>query len=173
KGASHSNIPYMAVSSVADPVADIQAVQRALFNKPGDAFLISLESKEHFISDPAIDLSFDWILPFLETYLKGKTDYQEMLTKGSSIESSVANTLIMANTDQFTHINETFDAIESILPEMFPSAGSTLNLDNIIYRSYPDNMYLAVYANELYWLSSGQVTALGPLMYWWSMLADN
>lgn len=170
RGASHSNIPYMAVSSAADPVADIQAVQRALNQKPGDAFIVSLESKEHYISDPAIDLSFDWILPFLETYLKGKPDYQDLLTKGSNIESSVASTLIMANTDQFTYINETFDAIESILPEMFPSAGSTLNLDNIFHRSYPDNRYLAVYANELYLVDSTGAHPLGPVMYWWSEL---
>ncbi|MFW5730841.1 MAG: hypothetical protein ACOCV7_04255 [Desulfonatronovibrionaceae bacterium] len=170
QGARQAHIPYMAVSSLFDPVADIQAVERALNQKPGDAFLVSLDSHKHYLSDPAIDLSFKWILAFMDTYLQAKPDNEYLLTPGNSLESSVGNSLTLARTDSLSYINETFDAVEALVPDLLPPA-TTQELDEILFRSYPGHNYLAVYSHELYWISQSRAAPLGPLMYWWSMLA--
>lgn len=171
QGADNVHQPYLAYSSAADGLADIDTVSSVLDNKPGSTYLVQVENEEHWISEEATENAFEWSLLFLNAHLKGDPEAQDALAKSSSIKSPVTNSMVMSRPVSQKYTQELFELIENLLPDSFQPGQSTQVTDGIIFRYYPlIEAYLASYSNELYYLDSAGVHPLGPVMYWWSQL---
>jgi hypothetical protein len=171
RGAHDVHAPFLAVSSAEDTIADMDMVQKVLSYKPGSRYLVQLENEEHWLSDEAVDSAFQWGLTFLKAHLKGNSAAQELLQPGTSLGGPVPNTLVQARPVPLQYNNDVFHWAEALLPNVLIPDGPTRQLQGILYRHYPaNNIFLASYANELYWLDHTGVSSLGPVMYWWSAL---
>jgi hypothetical protein len=171
RGAHNVHNPFLAISSAEDTISDIAMVQKVLSHKPGSWYLVQLDNEEHWLSNEAVDSAFQWGLTFLKAHLKGNPTAQGLLQPGTSLGGPVPNTLVQARPVPLQYNDDVFHWAEALLPDVLIPGGYTRQLRGIQYRYYPaHNIFLASYANELYWLDHTGVSSLGPVMYWWSAL---
>lgn len=172
QGCQDIHLPYLAYSSSADHVSDIDMVKSILKTKPGSHYLVQIEGEDHWLSDEAVDNGFKWVLAFLDAHLKGDPQAGEILVLDNSINSSVENSMVSAVPISQKYSEELFDLVEIHFPDLFQSSSQSQTLNGIVYRHYfNENLFLASYANELYIVDSMGAHDLGPVMYWWTELS--